>query len=150
MVWFRVQGKGQRSSGKVNECPQYHASMRMNGYRVLVLIRLMLMPSAGVQADALWLMQTDAMVSLYILRSKPTRFFFASLAFEVISFNACISAMEKTVRWTQALVLLRHLPGALRTNSSCSQLQGFRDASHQDSATPFHNLVDEAPFQHRR
>ena len=76
MVWFRVQGKGQRSSGKVNECPQYHASMRMNGYRVLVLIRLMLMPSAGVQADALWLMQTDAMVSLYILRSKPTRFFF--------------------------------------------------------------------------
>ena len=49
-------------------------------------------------------------------------FFFASLAFEVISFNACISAMEKTVRWTQALVLLRHLPGGLRTNSSCSQL----------------------------
>lgn len=108
------------------------------------------MPSAGVQADALWLMQTDAMVSLYILRSKPTRFFLASLAFEVISFNACISAMEKTVRWTQALVLLRHLPGALRTNSNCSQLQGFRDASDEDSATPFHNLVDEAPFQHRR
>lgn len=77
-------------------------------------------------------------------------FFFASLAFEVISFNACISAMEKTVRWTQALVLLRHLPGALRTNSNCSQLQGFRDASDEDSATPFHNLVDEAPFQHRR
>ena len=87
---------------------------------VLVLTRLKLMPSAEVQADALWLMQTPTMVSLYSLRPKQVRFF--ASAFEVISFNACISALEKTGRWTQALLLLRHLPGGLCTNSSCSQL----------------------------